>query len=107
MLQSYFPLNWSYRWDTERSCGRCVWAGRVHQGRRGQGACDCPLEGPEVRLPWGVRERQERCQEQYGFQCGCQRCQLEQHWEEDEVRSTPVSAHARPHGQLKQGLSQG
>eukprot|EP00873_Tetraselmis_striata_P004402 jgi/Tetstr1/424666/TSEL_015188.t1 len=35
-------------------------------------------------LNWSFRERQERCQEQYGFQCGCPRCQLEQHWEEGE-----------------------
>lgn len=42
ILQSYFPLNWSYR------------------------------------------ERQERCQEQYGFQCLCSRCQLEQNWVDEE-----------------------
>lgn len=31
-------------------------------------------------LVWGYRERQERCQEQYGFQCTCLRCQEESMW---------------------------
>ncbi|KAI7843000.1 hypothetical protein COHA_003333 [Chlorella ohadii] len=35
-------------------------------------------------LPWSMRERQERCREDYAFCCTCPRCQEEATWSESE-----------------------
>lgn len=46
-------------------------------------------EGREVCLSyfptnWGYKERQERLMEDYGFQCICDRCEVEKNWKEDD-----------------------
>ncbi|KAG0498759.1 hypothetical protein HPP92_003450 [Vanilla planifolia] len=33
---------------------------------------------------WGYKERQERLMEDYGFQCNCDRCEVEKNWKDEE-----------------------
>ena len=43
-------------------------------------------------LPYSYRERQQRCRQQYGFACGCPRCQVGASGREGAGRSCGAGA---------------
>lgn len=53
-------------------------------------------------LSWSFEDRQQRCKEQYGFTCICDRCQVEQHWQgasDDESSDTAGPSAANDHAE--------
>ncbi|KAL4419948.1 hypothetical protein ABPG75_007046 [Micractinium tetrahymenae] len=78
-------------------------------------------------LPWPLGERQQRCREDYGFECACPRCKEEATWSEEEsewetdedagmedaeaagaaTAGGAAPAHAHAHGDQQQQQQQG
>lgn len=42
-------------------------------------------------LNWSLQERTERLQQDYGFQCSCERCNLEKIWESEDSEGEEIS----------------
>lgn len=57
-------------------------------------------------MNWSYAERQKRLVEDYGFQCECDRCQVEKNWKDDEEVESMEEEEEEKEGEVMETLEE-